>query len=299
MSLSSFSVLETEIFRYIDAHQSDFIEVGIILLGNGWVATLMYWRLMFHMSDKCLLFREQYVSGLELGMPPLCHKAKLQKGNRCWGPSRWERYLHGHLQTGLGQRGFTESKHTWIGEVNRPHSSYCYLPGIFAERGWHGLWWFAEGQGWWVRFKRKKGNPGSWQIFISWKTTASIILLTGWKGNRIPVMIPAFTYKGQSPLITPDHPWSLGFRSTSLLSYSFPPAQNLKEWVAVESDSVQPELRKEVIRMMSLAAARLAALGATVNSVSLGSQQVHVNSLYLKCHICACVMFYPLTVGQK
>ncbi|OXB66157.1 hypothetical protein ASZ78_004016 [Callipepla squamata] len=42
--------------------------------------------------------------------------------------------------------------------------------------------------------------------------------------------------------------------------------EDLKEWVAVESDSVQPHLRKEVIRMMSLAAARLAALGATVNS---------------------------------
>ncbi|XP_031444899.1 beta-Ala-His dipeptidase isoform X1 [Phasianus colchicus] len=50
--------------------------------------------------------------------------------------------------------------------------------------------------------------------------------------------------------------------------------ENLKEWVAVKSDSVQPDLRKEVIRMMSLAAARLAALGATVNSVSLGSQQL-------------------------
>ncbi|XP_065609189.1 beta-Ala-His dipeptidase [Cyrtonyx montezumae] len=50
--------------------------------------------------------------------------------------------------------------------------------------------------------------------------------------------------------------------------------EDLKEWVAVESDSVQPHLRKEVMRMMSLAAARLAVLGATVNSVSLGSQQL-------------------------
>lgn len=69
--------------------------------------------------------------------------------------------------------------------------------------------------------------------------------------------------------------------------------------MAVESDSVQPDLRKEVIRMMSLAAARLAGLGATVNSVSLGSQQVHVHFSYLKCHIYACVMFYPLTVRRK
>ncbi|XP_032550819.1 beta-Ala-His dipeptidase [Chiroxiphia lanceolata] len=50
--------------------------------------------------------------------------------------------------------------------------------------------------------------------------------------------------------------------------------ENLKEWVAVESDSVQPDLRKEVVRMMALAADRLAALGATVNSVNLGSHQL-------------------------
>ncbi|XP_021243970.1 beta-Ala-His dipeptidase isoform X2 [Numida meleagris] len=46
--------------------------------------------------------------------------------------------------------------------------------------------------------------------------------------------------------------------------------EDLEEWVAVESDSVQPDLRTEVIRMMSLAAARLAALGATVNSLLNG-----------------------------
>ncbi|XP_009668438.2 beta-Ala-His dipeptidase isoform X3 [Struthio camelus] len=50
--------------------------------------------------------------------------------------------------------------------------------------------------------------------------------------------------------------------------------ENLEEWVAVESDSVQPDLRKEVIRMMALAADRLKALGATVNSVNLGSHQL-------------------------
>lgn len=44
----------------------------------------------------------------------------------------------------------------------------------------------------------------------------------------------------------------------------------------MQSDSVQPDLRKEVIRMMVLAADRLAALGATVNSVNLGSHQVLV-----------------------
>lgn len=50
--------------------------------------------------------------------------------------------------------------------------------------------------------------------------------------------------------------------------------QDLKEWVAVESDSVQPHLRKEVMHMMTLAADRLATLGATVNLVNLGSHQV-------------------------
>uniref|UniRef100_A0A8U7M901 Carnosine dipeptidase 1 n=1 Tax=Corvus moneduloides TaxID=1196302 RepID=A0A8U7M901_CORMO len=50
--------------------------------------------------------------------------------------------------------------------------------------------------------------------------------------------------------------------------------KDLKEWVAVESDSVQPHLRKEVIRMMALAADRLAALGATVHLVNLGSHQL-------------------------
>ncbi|NWU10232.1 CNDP1 dipeptidase, partial [Cephalopterus ornatus] len=50
--------------------------------------------------------------------------------------------------------------------------------------------------------------------------------------------------------------------------------ENLKEWVAVESDSVQPDRRKEVVRMMALAADRLAGLGATVNLVNLGSHQL-------------------------
>ncbi|NXM70519.1 CNDP1 dipeptidase, partial [Serilophus lunatus] len=50
--------------------------------------------------------------------------------------------------------------------------------------------------------------------------------------------------------------------------------KDLKEWVAMESDSVQPHLRKEVVRMMALAADRLAALGTTVNLVKLGSHQL-------------------------
>ncbi|XP_071305054.1 beta-Ala-His dipeptidase [Agelaius tricolor] len=50
--------------------------------------------------------------------------------------------------------------------------------------------------------------------------------------------------------------------------------KDLKEWVAVESDSIQPHLRKEVMHMMALAADRLATLGATVNLVNLGSHQL-------------------------
>ena len=52
--------------------------------------------------------------------------------------------------------------------------------------------------------------------------------------------------------------------------------QTLKEWVAVESDSVQPvlRLRRELLRMMGLAAERLRLLGARVDSVDAGFQQV-------------------------
>ncbi|KAK7803710.1 hypothetical protein U0070_003927 [Myodes glareolus] len=52
--------------------------------------------------------------------------------------------------------------------------------------------------------------------------------------------------------------------------------QTLKEWVAIESDSVQPvpRLRQELFRMMALAADKLRHLGAGVKSVDLGSQQM-------------------------
>lgn len=51
--------------------------------------------------------------------------------------------------------------------------------------------------------------------------------------------------------------------------------QTLKEWVAVESDSVQPvpRLRQELLRMMVLAEERLRSLGAHVNAVNMGSQK--------------------------
>ncbi|KAM6219652.1 beta-Ala-His dipeptidase [Rhynchocyon petersi] len=52
--------------------------------------------------------------------------------------------------------------------------------------------------------------------------------------------------------------------------------QTLKEWVAVESDSVQPvpKLRQEVFRMMDLAADKLRRLGASVDLVDAGTQQL-------------------------
>ncbi|XP_069906151.1 beta-Ala-His dipeptidase isoform X4 [Oryctolagus cuniculus] len=52
--------------------------------------------------------------------------------------------------------------------------------------------------------------------------------------------------------------------------------QTLREWVAVESDSVQPvpRLRQELLRMMAMAAEKLQRLGASVDSVDLGSQQL-------------------------
>ncbi|XP_062056300.1 beta-Ala-His dipeptidase [Lepus europaeus] len=52
--------------------------------------------------------------------------------------------------------------------------------------------------------------------------------------------------------------------------------QTLREWVAVESDSVQPvpRLRQELLRMMAMAADKLQRLGASVDSMDLGSQQL-------------------------
>ncbi|XP_037365564.1 beta-Ala-His dipeptidase [Talpa occidentalis] len=52
--------------------------------------------------------------------------------------------------------------------------------------------------------------------------------------------------------------------------------QTLKEWVAIKSDSVQPapHLRQELIRMMALAAEHLQHLGASVDTVDMGWQQL-------------------------
>lgn len=80
---------------------------------------------------------------------------------------------------------------------------------------------------------------------------------------------------------------------------TFLSVQDLKEWVAVESDSIQPHLRKEVIRMMALAADRLAALGATVNLVNLGSHQVLIWFLDLKHHIYTWVYLLPSELCKR
>ncbi|XP_045430427.1 beta-Ala-His dipeptidase isoform X3 [Pipistrellus kuhlii] len=50
----------------------------------------------------------------------------------------------------------------------------------------------------------------------------------------------------------------------------------LKEWVAIESDSIQPvpHLRQELSRMMAVAAEELRRLGASVDLEDLGSQQL-------------------------
>ncbi|XP_054958345.1 beta-Ala-His dipeptidase isoform X6 [Pan paniscus] len=52
--------------------------------------------------------------------------------------------------------------------------------------------------------------------------------------------------------------------------------QTLKEWVAIESDSVQPvpRFRQELFRMMAMAADMLQRLGARVASVDMGLQQL-------------------------
>ncbi|XP_036274282.1 beta-Ala-His dipeptidase isoform X1 [Pipistrellus kuhlii] len=52
--------------------------------------------------------------------------------------------------------------------------------------------------------------------------------------------------------------------------------QKLKEWVAIESDSIQPvpHLRQELSRMMAVAAEELRRLGASVDLEDLGSQQL-------------------------
>ncbi|XP_074841968.1 beta-Ala-His dipeptidase [Carettochelys insculpta] len=50
--------------------------------------------------------------------------------------------------------------------------------------------------------------------------------------------------------------------------------KTLKEWVAVESDSIQPRLSQEVTRMVEIAGDKLRVLGATVRIVKQGSHKL-------------------------
>ncbi|XP_053570836.1 beta-Ala-His dipeptidase isoform X2 [Bombina bombina] len=51
--------------------------------------------------------------------------------------------------------------------------------------------------------------------------------------------------------------------------------QNLKEWLAVKSDSSDPILRGELTRMVQIAAERLQTLGATVELIDMGNEKLH------------------------
>ncbi|KAM8966718.1 beta-Ala-His dipeptidase-like [Pelodytes ibericus] len=51
--------------------------------------------------------------------------------------------------------------------------------------------------------------------------------------------------------------------------------QNLKDWLAVPSDSSDPDLREEVTRMMDISAERIRALGATVELINMGFEKLH------------------------
>ncbi|KAI5278392.1 Beta-Ala-His Dipeptidase [Manis pentadactyla] len=77
-----------------------------------------------------------------------------------------------------------------------------------------------------------------------------------------------------SPSSPPDGLQERVFQYIDLHQNEF--VQTLRDWVAVESDSVQPlpHLRRELLRMMAQAADKLRHLGATVASVDLGSQQL-------------------------
>uniref|UniRef100_A0A8C5MAR7 Carnosine dipeptidase 1 n=1 Tax=Leptobrachium leishanense TaxID=445787 RepID=A0A8C5MAR7_9ANUR len=51
--------------------------------------------------------------------------------------------------------------------------------------------------------------------------------------------------------------------------------QNLKDWLAVPSDSSDPELREELTRMINIAADRIKSLGARVEVIDMGSEKLH------------------------
>ncbi|KAG8442261.1 hypothetical protein GDO86_011167 [Hymenochirus boettgeri] len=51
--------------------------------------------------------------------------------------------------------------------------------------------------------------------------------------------------------------------------------QSLKEWIAIPSDSSDPLLRKELIKMVEITAERIQALGATVELIDMGQEQLN------------------------
>lgn len=59
-----------------------------------------------------------------------------------------------------------------------------------------------------------------------------------------------------------------------LIFYSL---QELKEWIAVPSDSSDPHLREELIQMVEITAQRIQTLGATVQQVDTGFETVGIN----------------------
>nr|KAF6470984.1 carnosine dipeptidase 1 [Molossus molossus] len=92
---------------------------------------------------------------------------------------------------------------------------------------------------------------------------------------RITVLALLLLLGGMSSLSSPQAPLlEKVFRYMDLHQDEF--VQRLREWVAIESDSVQPvpRLRQELFRMMALAAEELRGLGASVSLVGSGSQQL-------------------------
>uniref|UniRef100_A0A0N8EUT2 Beta-Ala-His dipeptidase n=1 Tax=Heterocephalus glaber TaxID=10181 RepID=A0A0N8EUT2_HETGA len=85
------------------------------------------------------------------------------------------------------------------------------------------------------------------------------------------LLLEGVMFSSSSP---PSWPLDKVFQYIDLHQDEF--VQTLKEWVAVKSDSLQPvpRFRKELFLMMAMATDKLQHLGAEVDSVDLGSQQL-------------------------
>ncbi|XP_037662340.1 beta-Ala-His dipeptidase [Choloepus didactylus] len=90
------------------------------------------------------------------------------------------------------------------------------------------------------------------------------------------VLAPLLLLQGGMLSASPPAPGLLGriFRHIDLHQDAF--VRTLSEWVAVKSDSIQPLpcFRQEILKMMGLAADELRRLGARVDSVDMGVQQM-------------------------